>query len=151
MLVRCMQGYQHGRILSLQTDANPRINRAHPSHCQVIHENPRYCSVLRSVLSLCYLWSWSTYIQLPRTSHDSVDSVKLVSYVRYFLWCSLGLLAKMLDRCHAHLHSLNTPCRLRTADHMEVLLSLHTPDVLQEKYGIVPTMSQIELPVGVRS
>ena len=52
--------------------------------------------------------------------------------------CLLSLLAKLSHRCHAHPHSLDTPCRLRTADHTSVLMSLHTPDVLREKYGIVP-------------
>lgn len=54
-----------------------------------------------------------------------------------------GLLAKSFltkrsRRCHAHPHSLDTPCRLRTTDHTAVLISLHTPEVLREKYGIVP-------------
>lgn len=42
------------------------------------------------------------------------------------------------QRCHAHPHALDSPCRLRTADHTAVLLSMHTEDILREEYGIAP-------------
>ena len=40
--------------------------------------------------------------------------------------------------CHAPPHALDSPSRLRTADHTAVLLSMHPEDTLREKYGIAP-------------
>jgi hypothetical protein len=70
------------------------------------------------------------------------------TYVK-FLHCLLSRLAKISHRCHAHPRSLDTPCRLRTADHTAVLLSLHTPDVLRENYGIVPNAKVDGFPVHI--
>lgn len=58
---RCQERHRHGRISSVQADADPRIYYKHPPPNQAIHDNPGCSSVPRPVLSSRSLWSWPTH------------------------------------------------------------------------------------------
>jgi hypothetical protein len=47
----------------------------------------------------------------------------------------------LISSCLAHPHSLDTPCRHRSAAHTDVLLGLHDEETLRKTYGIAPGSS----------
>ena len=80
---RCQKRHRHRRVPAVQTNIAPQGDHKHPPPSQAFHDNSRYHSVPRSILSSRFVWPRSTHIRLSRTSCDLMDPNQLVSHVRW--------------------------------------------------------------------